>query len=172
MNAATRRSTILEIIKKSSDPISATVLAKRFDVSRQVIVGDIALLRAQGHEITATARGYLLPRSPDALPYTAIIPCIHTPENTRAELYTMVNMGAFVDNVIVEHHIYGEIIGQLNLKNTEDVDAFMARVDSLETKLLSELTDGIHIHTISCVDVNHYNRVCETLDKLGYLYKD
>ena len=37
-----------------------TTLAKEFDVSRQVIVQDVALLRANGKNIFSTNRGYLI----------------------------------------------------------------------------------------------------------------
>ena len=57
MTAAQRRSAIYAQLTQASAPVSATTFAQRFSVSRQVIVGDIALLRAEGHSITATPRG-------------------------------------------------------------------------------------------------------------------
>ena len=55
-----RRAEILSTLAKSQRPISATTLAAEYHVSRQSIVGDIALLRASGADIIATSRGYLL----------------------------------------------------------------------------------------------------------------
>ncbi|MDE6841162.1 MAG: HTH domain-containing protein, partial [Oscillospiraceae bacterium] len=62
MNATERRGRILEYLREWDRPLSATALARRLSVSRQVIVGDVALLRAAGEGITATPRGYVLDR--------------------------------------------------------------------------------------------------------------
>ena len=69
--SAKRRTQILEVLGESEEPISATTLAKRFSVSRQIIVGDIALLRAAAHEISATPRGYVLQKSRPAWYFSA-----------------------------------------------------------------------------------------------------
>ncbi|MCL2853713.1 MAG: transcription repressor NadR [Defluviitaleaceae bacterium] len=171
MDAALRRGKILEAISRNKTPISASSLAKNLQVSRQVIVGDIALLRAQGHEIIATARGYMIPEFKEANHYIGKIACRHSPESTGMELYTIVDLGAVVANVIVDHELYGEITGQLNIKSREDADAFICRVESSEIKLLSELTMGLHLHTISCRDKVHFEKVCQALDAAGYLFK-
>jgi len=171
MNSDERRDAILEIISQSVTPVSASSLAKRLSISRQAIVGDVALLRAQGHEIIATARGYMVPAFRDSNQYIGKIVCCHNPEDTVAELFIMVDLSAIVINVVVEHDLYGEITGQLNLRSREDVNAFIRRVKSSEVKLLSELTMGIHLHTITCRDKTHFEQVCEALDKAGYLYR-
>ena len=172
MDATLRRESILEIINQSNAPTSASSLAKKLNVSRQVIVGDIALLRAQGHEVIATARGYILPKFRETNQYIGRIACSHSPENTKDELYTIVDIGAVIPNVVVEHELYGEITGQLNLRNREDVDVFLHKVELSETKLLSELTKGVHLHTVTCRDKTHFEQVCQALDKAGYLYRD
>ena len=59
MNGEKRRQEILEYIRRSPEPVSGTKLAQRFQVSRQVIVQDIALLRAQKQDILSTHRGYV-----------------------------------------------------------------------------------------------------------------
>ena len=171
MDATQRRETILEIINRDNVPVSASSLAKKLGVSRQVVVGDVALLRAQGHEIIATARGYMVPEFRETNQYVGKIVCSHSPENTRDELYTIVNLGAVVINVMVEHELYGEMTGQLNLRTQEDVDAFIRKVEASEIKLLSELTMGVHLHTITCRDKAHFEQVSQNLDKAGYLYK-
>jgi len=171
MEASFRRKKILDMISTQKPPVSASLLAKTFNVSRQVIVGDVALLRAQGHEIIPTARGYMIPEYKDANQYHGKIACRHTPENTKAELYAIVDSGAVVVNVIVEHEIYGEITGGLNLANRGDVDLFINKVDTSEVRLLSELTMGVHLHTIACRDRAHFDEICRTLDENGFLYK-
>jgi len=163
MDADTRRKQILSMVDKPGALISASALAKILNVSRQIVVGDIALLRAQGHEIIATARGYMIPRFKESGQYLGKIACNHTPEKTAFELYAMVDSGAIVVNIIVEHELYGEITGNLNLSNREDVDYFMDKVEVSGTKLLSELTSGSHLHTVACRDKNHFDKLCEIL---------
>lgn len=169
MSAESRRMQVLATISESHIPISASLLAKNLNVSRQIIVGDVALLRAQGHEIIATARGYIMTALRDEHKYLGKIACRHTPDETKEELYTIVDLGAVVVDVIVEHEVYGEITGQLNLRSRGDVDAFLNRLNQMQVKLLSELTDGIHLHTLACRDKGHFDKVYQKLTALGYL---
>lgn len=170
MNADFRREKILEFLNKKQTPISASSLAKKLEVSRQVIVGDVALLRALGHEIIATARGYIIPNFNEKHQFIGKIVCQHTPGNTKDELYKIVDAGAVVLNVIVEHDLYGEITGALNLTNRQEVDAFLDKAKSSKTKLLSELTLGVHTHSIACKDEAHFIQVKKALDTCGFLY--
>ncbi|MCL2574776.1 MAG: transcription repressor NadR [Defluviitaleaceae bacterium] len=166
---STRKTQILEKISRAKAPISATTLATTFGVSRQVIVGDVALLRAVGHDIMATARGYVM-NTNDAFGYIGKIVSCHGSDDTKDELYTIVDLGATVVNVIVEHDIYGEITGSLNLKTRADVDDFMGRLKSSQDKLLLELSDrGVHMHSIACRDKGHYEQVIEALEAKGLL---
>jgi transcriptional regulator of NAD metabolism len=163
---------MLEVINKSDTPVSASSLAKEMSVSRQVIVGDIAILRAQGNEIIATARGYMIPEFREANRYIGKIACSHSPQDTKDELYAMVDSGAVVLDAIIGHELYGEITGQLNIRNREDVDDFARKVEKSEIRLLSELTMGVHLHTVACRDEAHFKQTCEAVDKAGYLYKN
>ena len=172
MDADLRRQYVLDKIKHQQKPISASLLAKELNVSRQVIVGDIALLRAQGQEIIATARGYMIPNFNETNHYISKVVCQHTPAHTKNELYTIVDLEAVVVNVIVEHGFYGEIVGSLNLTNRKDVDIFIDKVKSLEVKLLSELTMGIHMHTVACRDKSHFDIVYNALQTGGFIYQN
>lgn len=165
MLAEERRQTILELLQQSSIPISAGTLASRFSVSRQVVVGDIALLRATGAEITATPRGYIMQRSPAGL--IRQIACRHDAAGTEAELNSIVDQGCTVLDVIVEHPVYGQITGSLQLANRYDVSLFMSRY--ADACPLSHLTDGIHLHTLSCPDEDAYCRVLNVLKAQGIL---
>jgi len=140
-------------------------------VSRQIIVGDVALLRAAGHDITATARGYILtPMLWGTNPYTGKIACLHGPEDIGAELHAMVGMGALVVNVIIDHELYGEIIGYLNLKTPGEVDDFITKMETSQVKPLSDLTQGAHLHTIACHDKGHFEQIQRHLNDLGFQY--
>ena len=166
MQAEQRRQAILEILEPASQPISAGALATRFCVSRQVIVGDIALLRAAGAEISATPRGYVIQRSPSGL--VQQVACRHSGADMEAELNAMVDNGCTVLDVTVEHPVYGQITGPLQLSNRYDVQQFLSRC----TQPLSRLTGGIHLHTLSCPDEAAYRRTLAALDALGFLLKD
>ena len=167
IDADLRRKLVLDNIKHQKTPISATALAKELNVSRQVIVGDVALLRARGHEIIATARGYIFPHFGETNQYVGKIICCHSLDHMVDELYAIVDLGAVVVNVIVEHELYGEITGSLNLSCRRDVEDFVSKVDSSEVKLLSELTMGVHTHTVSCRNREHFEKMCSTLSAMG-----
>ena len=170
MDAAERRENIEAFLAQSTEPVSASRLARQLGVSRQVIVGDIALLRAAGRDIIATARGYMVP--PAALPgrYVGKIACQHTPQQLETELLTVVGLGGEVLDVVVAHELYGEMTGQLNIATTEDVAGFVRKTARSQTKLLSDLTDGVHLHTIACRDREAFERITRQLGALGILY--
>jgi transcriptional regulator of NAD metabolism len=168
MDTTKRREKILDILAKKRDPVSASELAKRLDVSRQIIVSDVALLRAQGKDIIATPRGYMTaPRQ--AGRYIGKILCRHDSVGALAELSAIVNLGGEVIDVTVTHPFYGDLTGQLNLSTQSDVDAFMKLVLTGKEKLLSELTGGLHFHTISCADKATFDKITAELSRLGVL---
>jgi len=172
MESELRREQILNMVMSQTSPISASALAKTLKVSRQVIVGDVALLRAKGHEIVATARGYIIPKAREFNSYLGKIACRHTREDTKSELYVMVDLDATVVNVIVEHDLYGEIAGGLNLTDRKDVDIFIEKAELSKVRLLSELTMEVHLHTIACRDKIHFEQICKALKDKGYLFEN
>ena len=148
MNAAQRRKVILERLTEANAPLSASVLAGELGVSRQIVVGDVALLRASGTQIDATPRGYQL--HPAARGYTGILACVHsTADQMREELYTVVDQGGIVVDVAVENPLYGELRGNLNLASRYDVDHFIQQAADTPECLLSRMTGGVHLHTLS-----------------------
>jgi len=169
MDGNLRRTKVLAMIKGSERALSASFLARELGVSRQVIVGDVALLRAEGQEIIATARGYIINKAAKKNQYTRKIACQHTSEQTISELYLLVDLGVRVEDVIIEHEVYGELTGHLGIESRADVDLFIKKLEVSQSRLLSELTMGIHLHTVSCQHKEHFNEVMEALEKAGYL---
>ncbi len=169
MNAAQRRGRILEELKVAEGPLSATALAQRLSVSRQIIVGDVALLRAAGEGITATPRGYVLDAPRAGL--VATVACAHSGADMERELTLMVDQGCTVENVIVEHPVYGQLTGPLELSSRYDVSEFIRRVRECEAQPLSALTDGVHLHRLRCPDEGALERVRAALDGAGFLVK-
>ena len=168
MHAEKRRASILSLLSAAQEPISATALAAHMGVSRQIIVGDIALLRAGGEAISATPRGYVLGHGFTGVQRMAA--CQHTSEEMGAELYTIVDAGGEVVDVIVEHPVYGQLTGPLRLRSRADVDSFLQRVQGAEP--LSALTGGIHLHTLRAPDEAVMERVMQALSSAGFLLPD
>lgn len=167
MNAEERRRLIMQSLSQASAPVSASALAARFGVSRQIIVGDVALLRAAGEDIAAFPRGYMLSHPPAGNLKT--IACCHSPEQTEEELNIIVDNGCTVKDVIVEHPIYGQLTGMLELHSRYDVQQFIQRSEKESASPLSTLTGGIHLHTLVCPDENAFQRVKDELGKKGFL---
>lgn len=165
-----RRTSILNILTHADEAISASKLAQQFGVSRQIIVGDIALLRAQGKPIKATSKGYIIIR-PDAR-FISSVAVDHLAIDTEDELLSLVNMGVYILDVTVEHPIYGEITGQLNIKTPQDVHDFMNHIKSGNVELLSTLTQGVHLHTLSCSSKEAYHKALQMLKEKKYLVQN
>ena len=170
MEAASRRQAILARLRTADRPVSASALAAGLNVSRQIIVGDIALLRAGGAEISATPRGYVLPRATDGI--TRTIACRHTLAQTGQELDILVDNGCTVLDVIVEHPVYGQLTGQLQISSRYDVEQFLARIRDSDAAPLSMLTGGLHLHTLCCPNEDAYTRACAALKAAGLLLDD
>ncbi|MFV0560657.1 MAG: transcription repressor NadR [Enterococcus sp.] len=165
-----RRKQIIKELKISDKAISASSFAKQFGVSRQSIVGDIALMRAAGEEITATARGYLLPQDHKQNKLTRKLAVQHRADQTEEELAIIVSCGGEVLDVIVEHPLYGELTGSLHIKTKKDIELFMKQYQKSQATLLSQLTEGIHLHTIRYPDEKTLLKIQEELTKANILY--
>ena len=172
MTAAERRAKILRILRGSEEPVSAGRLAAELEVSRQIIVGDVALLRAGGEQINATPRGYRMESGTRSGPIVRRIACRHTAEQMEAELNAVVDHGCTVLDVIVEHPVYGELTGPLQISNRYEVSRFIEQVAACSAQPLSNLTEGIHLHTISCPSEAAFARVCAKLRELGCLLEE
>lgn len=167
MNSQTRRTQILEYLTHSEAPLSATWLAHALQVSRQIIVGDVALLRASGASIVATPRGYVLDTPTPGPCYT--VACRHTAQEMEQELNLMVDHGCTVESVVVEHPVYGQLVGRLNLSSRYDVAQFVEKAQAHGMRPLSDLTGGIHLHTLRCKEEQAFRQLVEELRKAGFL---
>jgi hypothetical protein len=167
MSAEDRRRMLLDKLRKASGPIIGSDLADDFGVSRQVIVQDIALLRAQGEEILATARGYMVSQDSNMVEKT--MACKHQPEDIEEELLTIIKYGGRIKDVVVEHSIYGEIKGILMIQNRKDLEEFMQNYKKEDVKPLSTLTEGVHLHTIEALNKEVLELIEDKLKEKGFL---
>lgn len=168
-----RRIKLLERLKKAKKALIGSQLAEEFGVSRQIIVQDIALLRAQGEKIVATSQGYIYKENLGLPTVKTSIACQHgDQEELRDELLTVVNYGGRIIDVKVEHPIYGELSGNLMISSIEDVDNFIENYEQNKASLLSELTAGVHLHTIEAVNKQVLTKIKEELKAKGYLLEE
>ena len=170
MEGKDRREKLISILQEADTPVSGTELAKQLGVSRQVIVQDIALLRAVDKNILSTNKGYVLhvpEQGMDGVKRSFAVN--HTKEQIRDELYTIVDYGGKVLDVVVEHDIYGQITVDLILCNRLDVDEFVERIENSKSRPLKVLTDGEHWHTVEAASEIVLDKIEEKLRKRGYL---
>ncbi|WP_102409943.1 3H domain-containing protein [Beduinella massiliensis] len=172
MDATQRRAEILSRFEHARQPVKGGVLAKELSVSRQVIVQDVALLRAKGHPILATPDGYVLPAAAPS-PCARVAACIHTGfERMREELYAVVDAGAVVEDIVVSHPVYGEFRAMLMLASRRQVDDFVENPGWQEASPLSVLTDGLHLHTLTAPDERTLDVAFSELERRGFLAPD
>lgn len=170
MEGSKRREQLVKMLNDQSDPISGGELSKRLGVSRQVIVQDIALLRASDINIFSTTKGYLIYHS-DNPKVKRIFKVKHSTEQIEDELCIIVDNGGKILDVVVNHEIYGDIATALTIRNRQDVYDFVKEVREKKIVPLKDLTDGIHQHTVVADSEDTLDRIALALDKKGYLNK-
>jgi uncharacterized protein len=170
-SGSTRRGRILEWMRGRNGPAPGAELARHFRVSRQCVVQDIAILRAEGNDILSTPQGYRLPVQQSLGGHRAVIACQHGPERTEEELQILVDNGVRVLDVIVEHALYGEMRGSLTIESRADVQDFVRQWKGTKASLLSSLTRGVHLHTVEASRPEMIERAKAELHSRGILLK-
>ena len=168
MSGEERRGKIIQALKNSDKAVSATTLAKEFDVSRQVIVQDVALLRANGKNIFSTNRGYLIQEDEET---TRVFKVQHEDDVVEKELTTIVDLGGTLEDVFVYHKVYGVLRAEMNIKSRMDIRNYMEEIRSGKSSLLKNVTSGYHYHTVRAERVEILDMIQEELQKKGLLAK-
>lgn len=171
MEGSKRREQLVKILRDAAEPVPGGELSRLLGVSRQVIVQDIALLRATDINIFATTKGYLIYHS-DQTRVKRIFKVKHTTEQIEDELCAIVDAGGKILDVQVKHEIYGEIGTELIIRNRQDVYDFCNKVKEKQIVPLKELTDGIHQHTIEADTEATLDRIERVLSDKEYLIKN
>ena len=167
MSGEERRGKIIQALKNSDKAVSATTLAKEFDVSRQVIVQDVALLRANGKNIFSTNRGYLIQEDEET---TRVFKVQHEDDEVEKELTTIVDLGGTVEDVFVYHKVYGVLRAEMNIKSRMDIRNYMEEIRSGKSSLLKNVTSGYHYHLVEAASEERLDLIEEQLKKSGYHY--
>lgn len=168
MEGEERRQKLLGYLASSGQPVSGTALAKHLGVSRQVIVQDIALLRAVNKNILATTKGYLLYQQSQGKHHRGFLVC-HEDAVIADELNTIIDNGGKVLDTIVEHEVYGQISVDLILESRQDVVDFCERLAQSKSKPLNIIADGVHIHTVEAASEVILDNIERSLKEKGYL---
>ncbi len=168
MSGEERRKQIINALEGGRNALSGTQLAERYQVSRQIIVQDIALLRASGYEIISTHRGYLLQGEARK---RRVFKMHHTEEDCEAELNLIVDLGGFVEDVFIYHKYYGVVKADMKIRSRRDVAGFMEDIRTGKSSLLSSATSGYHYHTVSAESEQILDDIQGQLGEKGFLAK-
>ena len=162
MKVAERRKAIISYLLAAKEPVSGTELSQHFNISRQIIVQDISVLKGSGCEILSTNHGYILQKSPLS---ERVFKVRHTANETEDELTCVVELGGTVVNVFVHHSVYGKIEAELNISTPEQVRQFLDSISTGKSTELMNVTGGYHYHTIRADSE-------QILDQIGAALKD
>jgi transcriptional regulator of NAD metabolism len=163
-----RREAILNMLKKSDRQISGGALARQFSVSRQVIVQDIALLRAEGSPILSAARGYVLSQNGQAA-VSRVFKVRHTPEQACEEMNLIVDCGGRIEDVFVYHRVYGIIRAPMHIRSRLDVKHYQTEISGGKSSPLSNITAGYHYHTVTADSAETLDIIQQELAAHGFL---
>lgn len=168
-----RRNAILKWLQETDTPLTGSFLAKKAAVSRQVIVQDISLLKAKNEPIIATSQGYVyMAQHTPETEIEQIIACKHDPHRTEEELTLIVDYGVTVKDVIIEYPVYGELTASIRVSTRKQVADFVHHISNTGASYLSELTDGVHLHTLTSYSQKQLDQAIQALDDAGFLIKD
>lgn len=171
MNSKERREAIVKRLMESNAPIKGIELAKEFGITRQIIVKDIAILRAECNDIIATPEGYILSkRNKDQV--RRILALCHKREEIGEELEAIVKYGGIIEDVVVEHPLYGEIKAMLMIRTLHDIQNFVDKFCNAKAEPLSALTGGVHIHTICASSEDAMDKIIKELKLKKFLVCD
>lgn len=166
MNVADRHKAIVDLLTKSNAPLSGSYLSEYFKVSRQIIVSDINQLRTKGYDIIPTSKGYVISRSGEV---SKVFKVYHSTDDTKKELYSVVDLGGEVRDVFIYHKVYGEIHAQLSIRSRKDADDFCNDIESGKSSPLMTATGGYHYHTIVTRDLDTMVLIEKSLKENDFL---
>ena len=170
LTGESRRAEILRILKQSDEAVSGSKLAKELGVSRQVIVTDMALLRAERNDIISTNSGYVISgKDEDTKGERRIFKVTHTDEQIESELSAIVDLGGTVLDVFIEHKVYGTISAPLNISSKRDIQNFLADLKSGVSTPLKNITGNYHYHTIEAKSEQVLEEIASSLKNMGFL---
>ena len=88
------------------------------------------------------------------------------------ELLAIVDNGGRIQNIMIDHPVYGEIQTLLKLTCRRDVSHFLDQASSNDFRPLSDLTNGVHYHLVEADSEQDIDYIEEALNHLGFLVKE
>ncbi len=167
-----RRQAILTYLENKTTPVNGTELSKHFNVSRQVIVQDIALLRAEQSNIISTNKGYLLFNPQERSGYKAVIMVRHSAQDTLEEMRSIVDFGGSMLDLFIEHDLYGIIRVDLVINTMQDAEDFCEKLRNSTSRPLKDLTEECHYHTIMAPSEKAMEMIKKDLKEKGFLCEE
>ena len=168
MNTAQRRTEILKLLQQEEKPVAARAMASQFGVSRQVIVQDMAVIRASTPGILSTTRGYVLQQDKD-IACTREFKVRHGQEKAAEELNLIVDCGGRVCNISISHRVYGRVSAEMDIRSRQDVTEFIAALNDSQSTVLSTATSGYHYHLVEAASEERLDLIGEQLKVAGFL---
>ncbi len=166
MKVAERRKEIVNLLLSAKEPISGGALAEKFDISRQIIVQDITVLKGTGYEILSTSQGYVMQKSPLS---ERVFKVRHATSQTEDELSLIVELGGTVVDVFVWHKVYGKIEATLNIFSKLHIKQFLEGVRTGQSTELMHITGGYHYHTVRAENEAVLDRIEHALTERNYI---
>lgn len=171
MNSKERREIILNKLNENIEPLKGSSLAEELNVTRQIIVKDIAIIRASGIKIIATPSGYII-EDKRKIGIERVLALKHDENQIEDELSTIIKYGGIIKDVVVEHPLYGEIKGNLLIKTQYDIINFINKMNESKAEPLMKLTRGVHLHTVEAENEEIMDRIIKDLEEKRYLVTD
>lgn len=165
MTGEKRREQILSAIQQAPGPVPGAALAQACHVSRQVIVQDIALLRAARYPILSTTRGYVL----QSRCLSRVFRILPPDEGLKPILFSIVDNGGRVRNMFQPGTNGSRLEFRLNLHARSEVEAFLQGLTKPEGKLLRILVSQPHCQVVEADSKAILDRIEDTLSTKGYL---
>ena len=166
MNTAERRGEILKILHNADAPVAARELAGKFGVSRQVIVQDLAVIRASTPGILSTTKGYVIQQDSSC---SREFKVRHSQDKAAEELNLIVDCGGRVKNISISHRVYGRVSAEMDIRSRQDVNEFVQAINSSHSTVLSSATSGYHYHLVEAAGQERLDLIGEQLEKEGFL---
>ena len=166
MNTAQRRTEILKLLQQEEKPVAARAMASQFGVSRQVIVQDMAVIRAATPGILSTTRGYVIQQDSSCVREFKVR---HESDQTAEEMNLIVDCGGRVKNISISHRVYGRVTAEMDIRSRQDVNEFVQAINSSHSSVLSSATSGYHYHLIEASSQERLDLIGEQLEKAGFL---
>ena len=166
MNTAERRGEILKILHNADAPVAARELAGRFGVSRQVIVQDLAVIRASTPGILSTTKGYVIQQDSS---FTREFKVRHSQDKAAEELNLIVDCGGHVKNISISHRVYGRVTAEMDIRSRQDVNEFAEALRNSRSTVLSSATSGYHYHLIEASSEERLDLIEKQLGEAGVI---